>query len=114
MLFAAAIQPLTVELRSGLDLGLFFLDDGVLVGDIQAMGAPLAHTQRPAAGLQLNLRKCKVMAVGNVSAANNLVGHLPDALLRAADGSSKVLQHWNFLGPQSVILSPLRSTARLV
>ena len=99
LLFAAAIQPLTVELRGGLDLGLFFLDDGVLAGDIPAVGAALAHTQRRAAelGLQLNLRKCEVVAVGNVSAAD-LVGHLPDALLRTPESSSKVLQHFELLG----------------
>ena len=98
LLFAAAIQPLTVELRGGLDLGLFFLDDGVLAGDIPAVGAALAHTQRRAAelGLQLNLRKCEAVAVGNVSAAD-VVGHLPDALLRTPDGSSKVLQHFEEL-----------------
>ena len=38
LLFAAALQPLAEELRSGpLDLATFYLDDGVIAGDIDAV-----------------------------------------------------------------------------
>ena len=45
LLFAAAIQPLALELRTApTDLSTFFLDDGVL-GSVAVVGAALAHTQ---------------------------------------------------------------------
>ena len=43
LLFAAAIQPMAAALRSGLDLWLFYLDDGVLAGDVPAVAAALTH-----------------------------------------------------------------------
>ncbi|CAE7507236.1 unnamed protein product, partial [Symbiodinium pilosum] len=84
---------------SGLDLGLFYLDDGVLAGDVPAVAAALTQTQRQAAtlGLRLNLRKCEVVAVGDVS-LGDLVAHFPGELLRELDGSSKVLRNFELLG----------------
>ena len=99
LLFAAAIQPMAAALCSGLDLGLFYLDDGVLAGDVPAVAAALTQTQRQAAtlGLRLNLRKCEVVAVGDVS-LGDLVAHFPGELLREPDGSSKVLRNFELLG----------------
>ena len=67
LLFAAALQPLAEELRSGpLDLATFYLDDGVIAGDIDAVSAALSHTQARCAelGLRLNLAKCEIIKVG--------------------------------------------------
>ena len=65
-LFAAAVQPLAQELRTGLDLSVFDLDDGVLAGDVAAVGRAVAHVQRRAAelGLRLNLAKCEPVCGG--------------------------------------------------
>ena len=50
LLFAAALQPVAAELRNGpLDLAMFYLDDGVVAGDLPAVGAALAHVQQRAA-----------------------------------------------------------------
>ena len=90
---------MAAALRSGLDLGLFYLDDAVLAGDVPAVAAALTQTQRQAAalGLRLNLRKCEVVAVGDVS-LGDLVAHFPGELLREPDGSSKVLRNFELLG----------------
>ena len=60
LLFAAALQPIAAELREGpLDLAVFYLDDGVVAGDLPSVGAALTHVQQRAAavGLSLNLNK---------------------------------------------------------
>ena len=62
-LFSAALQPVASELRAcPLDIAVHFLDDGILAGDIPAVGAALLQVQRRAAeiGLALNLAKCEV------------------------------------------------------
>ena len=67
LLFAAALQPLAAELqRGGLDLAFFYLDDGVVAGDVAAVAAALAHVQQRGFGLSLNLNKCKVVCVGGL------------------------------------------------
>ena len=54
LLFAAALQPLAQELKTGpLDLAVFFLDDGVLAGDVAAVAAALAHVQQRGESLGL-------------------------------------------------------------
>ena len=63
LLFSLALQPLASELRGGsVDLAVHYLDDGVLAGDIPALGAALQLAQRRAAdiGLELNLGKVRV------------------------------------------------------
>ena len=67
LLFAAAIQSLAQDLRRGLDVGMFYLDDGVLAGDVAAVSAALLHLQQRAAalGLTLNLRKSEVIAMAD-------------------------------------------------
>ncbi|CAE7241269.1 unnamed protein product, partial [Symbiodinium pilosum] len=72
------------ELRAGpLDLALFYLDDGVLDGDIAHVVAALAHLQQRGAqlGLHLNLAKCEVVAV-----------------VQSPDGSSRVQRDFELLG----------------
>ena len=99
LLFAAALQATATELRAGpLDLAFFFLDDGVLAGDVAAVGAALGVLQARAAaiGLHLNLSKCEAVSTG--ASQETLSNHLPHDLLFAADGSSRVLQHFELLG----------------
>ena len=96
LLFAAALQPLAEALRaSPLDLALFFLDDGVIAGDVADVGQALSEVQRRGAalGLQLNLSKCEVVGVGRLD-ADMLRPHLPDELLFKPDGTSRL--QWNF------------------
>ena len=84
LLFAAALQPLAQELKTGpLDLAVFFLDDGVLAGDVAAVAAALAHVQQrgESLGLQLNLSKCETITAGSTTAAD-LHPHFPSELLR--------------------------------
>lgn len=101
MLFAAALQPLAKDLRqAGLDIAVHYLDDGFLAGDVSAVSRALDLVQRRAAaiGLQLNLAKSKLVAVGRVDTCA-LHCHFPDALLRdTTTGSSKVRRDFEFLG----------------
>ena len=79
---------------------MHFLDDGVLAGDIAALGAALQLAQRRAAdiGLELNLGKCELVVLSNPSAPL-LQPHFPAALLQRPDGSSRVLiNNFEFLG----------------
>ncbi|CAE7260807.1 unnamed protein product [Symbiodinium natans] len=80
---------------SPLDLALFFLDDGVIAGDVADVGQALSEVQRRGAalGLQLNLSKCEVVGVGRLD-ADMLRSHLPDELLFKPDGTSRL--QWNF------------------
>eukprot|EP00435_Cladocopium_sp_Y103_P050554 s2413_g15.t1 len=100
LLFAAALQPVAAELRDGpLDLSLFYLDDGVVAGDVAAVGAAIAHVQQRAAaiGLSLNLSKCEVVVPGPATAAN-LSAALPAPLLWGDGGADRVLRQFEFLG----------------
>ena len=95
LLFAAALHGLAQELRAGLDLAIFYLDDGVIAGDVASVGAALAHLQCRGLelGLQLNLTKSETIGVGRLDPAT-LTHHVPPELLYAADGTSKL--QWNF------------------
>ena len=114
LLFAAAVQPLALELKAGpLDLSMFYLDDGLLAGDLGAVAAALQHVQQRSAelGLQLNLSKCEVIAVGALP-ASALPGPLPGALCVTADGDSRVVRDFEFLGAGVGSASFLDSHAR--
>ena len=96
LLFAAALQPLASSLRAGqLDLSFFFLDDGVIAGDVAAVQQALQEVERRGAtiGLRLNLAKCEVVGVGRLD-ASTLSNRLPPELLRTPDGASRL--QWNF------------------
>ena len=100
LLFAAALQPLTVELKGlGLDLCTFYLDDGFLAGSIPAVAGALTHLQQHAAtiGLELNLSKCDLICVGGTQ-ATDLGDKFPAALLQAPDGSCRLSNNFELLG----------------
>ncbi|CAE7225374.1 unnamed protein product [Symbiodinium natans] len=82
-----------------LDIAMHFLDDGVLAGDIAAVSAALTLVQQQASaiGLQLNLRKCEVVALGPID-EGIMRASFPAALLLHADGSGRVLRNFEFLG----------------
>ena len=65
LLFSIALKGLTDSLASHaplLDLALFYLDDGVLVGPIEAVSEALEYLRQESEkfGLRLNLSKCEV------------------------------------------------------
>ena len=98
---AATVQSLTQELQGapGIDLSLFYLDDGVVAGDVAAVVAALRHVQERGAalGLSLNLAKCELITVGELPEAA-LLPHFPPELLRSPDASSRVQQSFELLG----------------
>jgi len=69
MLFALAIQPLVEQLQSigGLQLNLWYLDDGVLGGPVPAVLEAIALLEKelPSYGLSLHYEKCEV--IGDLS-----------------------------------------------
>ena len=73
LFFAATVQSLARELQGapGIDLSLFYLDDGVVAGDVAAVAAALRHVQERGAalGLSLNLAKCELITVGELPEA---------------------------------------------
>ena len=101
LLFAAALQPLANDLRTrgGLDLAVFYLDDGVLARDVGAVGLALQHIQRCGGelGLTLNLRKCEVVCMGD-AAAGDLSPHLPRELLRDCASQPRIQRNFDLLG----------------
>lgn len=100
LLFAAALQPLASDLRNlGLDIAVHYLDDGVLASDIAAVGRALrvVEARSAAIGLQLNLAKCELVAVGSTEVAA-LHCHFPDALPRDSAGACTVKRHFDLLG----------------
>lgn len=100
LLFAAALQPVAMAFRNGpVDFSVFYLDDGVLAGPVEAVAQALGMLQQASAnlGLSLNLEKSEAIAVGRTSAAS-LTAHLPSALLTQPDGASRVLRDFAFLG----------------
>ena len=69
-LFAIALQPVVERLRElNLELHLWYLDDGILVGTIDTikMALKLLKELLPSRGLELNVPKCKLFG----SAASN-------------------------------------------
>ena len=78
---------------------MFYLDDGVLAGSVDAVTAALSNLQRAAAGIgpTLNLDKSEAIAVGMTPAAA-LTAKLASALVTASDGASRVLHDFEFLG----------------
>ena len=100
LLFATALQPLAQELRqTSLDLSVFYLDDGVLAGDLPTVAAALQLVQSKASsvGLRLNLAKCELAAVGATTLAD-VLPHFPQALLFDETGHSKLLSNFELLG----------------
>ncbi|CAE8581495.1 unnamed protein product [Polarella glacialis] len=103
LIFSAAIQPLTAELKQlsvnnkKLDLTTFYLDDGFFAGDLEVVAAALALVQNRSAeiGLSLNLGKCELMHTATLT--EGLPALDPDALLRnPGNNTSKVALAGNF------------------
>lgn len=99
--FAVGLQPLAAEIRGlpGLDVSLFYLDDGLLAGEITAVTAALALIQQKAAALdlKLNLAKSEAIAVGHTDLS--LVARtLPPDLVCDASGHSRITRDFEFLG----------------
>ena len=66
-LFAIALQPVIERLRDGgLELNIWYLDDGLLVGNVNAVKAALTLLKEhlPWRGLELNLSKCRLIGPG--------------------------------------------------
>ena len=66
-LFAIALQPVVERLRDlGLVIHMWYLDDGILVGTVEAIKAALLLLKEhlPWRGLDLNLAKCKLFGPG--------------------------------------------------
>ena len=100
LLFAAALHPLAAALRTtALDFSVFYLDDGVLAGPIDAVTAALSQLQQAAGrvGLVLNLGKSEAIAVGMTSAAA-IAAKLPSQLVSTSDGNNRILRDFEFLG----------------
>ena len=100
LLFAAAVHRLALDLKAGpLDLSMFYLDDGLLAGDIGPVANALHHIQQRAAelGPHLNLQKSEVVAVGAIP-DGAFPGPLPAALCATPDGASRVVRDFEFLG----------------
>ena len=100
LLFACALHPLALDLRQGpLDLAFFYLDDGVIAGDVASVGAALAHISAKSAelGLHLNLDKSEVISVGGTRHPD-LVAHLPRELVLDGTGNSRVQTNFELLG----------------
>ena len=106
LLFSLAIHPLATKLASlgrsrpgrQLDLVVFYLDDGVLCGSVEAVSEALAllHAEAGALGLQLNLGKCELVVPSGELPAN-LDSLFPQALLvDPGTGASRVLSDGNF------------------
>ena len=102
LLFATALQPLASDLRGrvGLDLAVFFLDDGVLAGDLQVVSQAVREVEERAAsiGLRLNLAKSEAVAVGRTR-DHHMHGALPAPLVvDPATGVSRVHRNFELLG----------------
>ena len=96
---AATRQPLARMLREasvGLDLSFFYLDDGVLAGDVIAVASAL-HLRSAELGLELNLLKCELVSVGDFPEAA-LLPYFPRQLVSTPDGASRVQRSFELLG----------------
>ncbi len=104
LLFAAAIHPLAVKLKTleahgkKLDLCPFYLDDGFLAGDRQVVAAALNLLQKEgeALGLKLNVGKCELI-LPCAAPAVDLEELFPHELLVDPEtGHSRVATHGCF------------------
>ena len=93
LLFSLAIHPLVKELRAcGLDLSLFYLDDGILCGTAETVAKALTLLRSRAAGLglNLNLSKCELICAApdpGQQVWEQLASLFPAELIANEDGS---------------------------
>ena len=104
LLFSLVIQPLAEELRTltvnnkKLDLTLFYLDDGVLAGDLEVVAEALRLVEQKGAelGLQLNVGKCELVLPAETPDCD-LASLFPTSLLVEPEtGAPRVLCGGNF------------------
>jgi hypothetical protein len=104
LLFSLVIQPLAKELQQlthnnkKLDLTFFYLDDGVIAGDLEVVAAALRLVEQRGHALGLKLKVSKSELVLTASASNyNLTNLFPQSLLTDPEtGNSRVLLEGNF------------------
>jgi len=104
LLFAATVQNMVKGLKgregdAALDLVVFYLDDGILAGDLRALAAALRTVEEEGArlGLQLNLGKCELVLPPGTSASRDDLGRLfPQSLLQDDEGNNRVLSTEGF------------------
>ena len=130
LMFSLAIHPLVKEVAAlGLDLCLFYLDDGLLCGSPEAVAKALALPMRkgPALGLDLHLGKCELISTLPTVSQEDLVGLaqlFPEPLLADENGSPRVKAagSFEFLGSaigtdsfcNAVVQSRVDKTAQLL
>ena len=110
LLFSLALQPLALRLRGlgrfgnsgrALDICAFYLDDGVLCGDIRAVSEALTLLQNPCSALGLSLERSKSeLVVLTADERPDLHQFFPRSLLVDTDtGTSRVhKRNFEFLG----------------
>eukprot|EP00439_Symbiodinium_sp_Y106_P052566 s4152_g7.t1 len=88
-------QALVALRASPLELACFYLDDGILAGDVAVVGAALQRkaVEGAAVGLTLNLDKFELICAGAWREADRAAHFLPP-LLRAPDGRPSPLLRW--------------------
>ena len=104
LLFALIIHPLAEELSrlsvngKKLDLTFFYLDDGVIAGDLECVAVALSLVETRAAelGLKLNVGKCELVLPAETTGCN-LPALFPHRLLMDPEtNESRVLTKVNF------------------
>lgn len=104
LLFSLVVQPLAKELQElshndkKLDLTFFYLDDGVIAGDLEVVAAALHLVERRGQemGLKLKVNKCELVLTASAS-SHNLSNLFPQSLLtNPVTGASRVLLNGNF------------------
>ena len=105
LLFACSIHPLVLKLehlfREGIQVDpdgvvLFYLDDGVLCGDVQTVAASLEIIAGEATGgLKLNLSKCELILPAG-TCAMNVSNTFPRELLVDERGNNRIIRGGGF------------------
>ena len=97
LLFAAALQPLANDLRirGGLDLAVFYLDDGVLAGEVGAVGLALFTSSAAAAS---TFGSARLFVCMGDAAAGDLSPHLPRELLWDCASQPRLQRNFDLLG----------------
>jgi hypothetical protein len=105
LLFSLAIHAVVRDLRQlsstnggTLDMSTFYLDDGILAGDIEVVAEALRllESRCPALGLSLNHGKCELILPGESTSAKLDELFPKDLLWDTETGESRVLLHGCF------------------
>ena len=104
LFFAVAVQDLVADLARlpgdgpQLDLGVFYLDDGVLAGDVEAVSAAFQMMQSRGLqlGLKLKVSKCELVLTGDAADVELSTFFPRELLVDAETNESRVLTGGNF------------------